>query len=413
MSKKTDHEALFKAHAPYLIGCRLVAAGQHERGIPLLRQAITHNPSFSQGYVDLSAALHATSHWTEAIDICEQGIAVDEMFTRLHKQLIQSLIAKQGIKGALDYFQLQRRDPRPLQIEPDEILCCLVARNEAARLPFWFSYYRQLGVNRFFVIDNGSTDRSVPFLLQQPDVHVWVTNYSYRKAAYGVAWFELLMQIYGQNHWVLLLDADELFVYAGSEHRSLSLFCQNLTKLGKTAVTGLLIDAYSDKPLANTIYQEGDDFRDVCPFFDYPTYHRRKQLGQYEVYMGGVRERVFPNHGYNYVLSQAPLMYYKKETLIPVGPHQAHVPQAEIAHDACSLMHFKFFSSFLAYIDQEVEREEHAAGASQYKGYLHQVKQDQKINLYDSTVSLRYENTNQLERLGILVSEPGRDLGND
>jgi len=37
-------------------------------------------------------------------------------------------------------------------------------RNEALRLPYFLEYYRALGVDQFFIVDNGSTDGTAELL---------------------------------------------------------------------------------------------------------------------------------------------------------------------------------------------------------------------------------------------------------
>ena len=82
--------------------------------------------------------------------------------------------------------ELRRVFDRTDQIKPDDILLFSTQRNEKVRLPFFLDYYRDMGVSHFFFVDNDSTDGSVEYLSQQPDVSVWLTRASYKKSRYGV-----------------------------------------------------------------------------------------------------------------------------------------------------------------------------------------------------------------------------------
>ena len=62
---------------------------------------------------------------------------------------------------------------------PTDIVAVIVARNEALRLPDCLSHHRRLGVKRFAIIDNGSTDESQDFLLTQPDVDIFYIHSGY------------------------------------------------------------------------------------------------------------------------------------------------------------------------------------------------------------------------------------------
>ncbi len=51
-----------------------------------------------------------------------------------------------------------------------------VLRNEMHRIPFFLKYYRDIGVDHFFFIDNGSSDGFIEFAEQQPDCSIWYTE---------------------------------------------------------------------------------------------------------------------------------------------------------------------------------------------------------------------------------------------
>ena len=74
---------------------------------------------------------------------------------------------------------LQRIDSRPFDEGPGEIRAFLTVRNEALRLPSTLRHCRELGVHRFFVVDNGSTDGTLELLAGEADVHVFTIVDSY------------------------------------------------------------------------------------------------------------------------------------------------------------------------------------------------------------------------------------------
>ena len=47
---------------------------------------------------------------------------------------------------------------RTSEIRPNDILLFCTMRNEDVRLPFFLRYYRDLGVDHFLFVDNGSDD---------------------------------------------------------------------------------------------------------------------------------------------------------------------------------------------------------------------------------------------------------------
>ncbi|MGE3623448.1 MAG: glycosyltransferase family 2 protein, partial [Bdellovibrionales bacterium] len=118
-----------------------------------------------------------------------------------------------------------------------ECRAIFVTRNEAQRLPWLLRYYRGLGVDRFFVVDNGSTDGSVDFLLRQKDCHVFVTHDSYTESGFGHSWQQIVLDMYGEDNWWLIVDADEVFVYPDSETVPLPQFTHYLDSLGAQGVS--------------------------------------------------------------------------------------------------------------------------------------------------------------------------------
>ena len=66
--------------------------------------------------------------------------------------------------------ELTRVANRTAQIKRDDILVFCTQRNERIRLPYFLKYYREMGVGHFFFVDNDSTDGSLDYLAEQPDV---------------------------------------------------------------------------------------------------------------------------------------------------------------------------------------------------------------------------------------------------
>lgn len=77
--------------------------------------------------------------------------------------------------------ELSRIANRTDQIRKDDILMFSTLRNEKLRLPYFLHYYREMGVNHFFFVDNDSNDGSLDYLADQPDVSVWHTRSSYKR----------------------------------------------------------------------------------------------------------------------------------------------------------------------------------------------------------------------------------------
>src|SRR5690349_8804254 len=125
---------------------------------------------------------------------------------------------------------ITRLDTQDIPDDLSEIRLFAVMKNESLRVPYFLRYYRRLGVKRFFIIDNDSDDGMTEYLLQQSDCAVFHTKGSYAHSRAGLAWLNPLMDRFGADRWVILADADELFVYPGSEGKPLHQLCDWLDR---------------------------------------------------------------------------------------------------------------------------------------------------------------------------------------
>jgi len=148
---------------------------------------------------------------------------------------------------------LRKLDRRPVPDIEDEIRAFMVVRNEVDLLPANLAHHRALGVARFFVVDNGSLDGSVDYLLSEPDVHVFQTLASYQQARAGIDWVEILLHGYGRDRWCLVLDGDEHLVYPDSDSVRLPAFCRELARRGLNCLATLFIDLYTSRAIGRCV----------------------------------------------------------------------------------------------------------------------------------------------------------------
>lgn len=369
------------------------------------RTVLDHDPNHVAALMELGILLLEQQYYSEAEHIFIRFCERQPNDPRGHKGLLAALSGQDALEKAFIYYRLERKDKLATPLRPTDIFCCIAVRNELPRLPFFLEFYRERGVNRFFFIDNGSSDGSVEFLLSHPDVNVWSSPLSFKQADFGAAWYEVLLRSFAVGHWVLLVDADELLVYPDFEAKSLQTLCRDLEQQNKRAFDAVLLDMYSDRTIADTHYQAGQSFIEICPYFDREFCSRtiesagpfKNQTG----FFGGVRQRIFGKEG-NYYLSKVPLIKYGTDCLLSGGQHWTNLPRPLIADDSGCLLHFKFFADFGAYVREQVVREEHYDNATQYKEYLAKIDSCSHIKLFDSRYSIRFTNSRQLVEMGIM-----------
>jgi glycosyltransferase involved in cell wall biosynthesis len=323
----------------------------------------------------------------------------------------------------------------------------MVVRNEAARLPHVLAYHRALGVERFFVADNGSTDGGLDYLAAQPDCHLYRAEGSFGLANCGMDWIDAMAARHGEGNWCLFVDADELFTYPHAETLSLGAFCAHLDARGDEGVFALLLDMYPRGPLAGAQYRPGTPFLDLCPHHD-PDYAIRRKIplrpGGSGFLMveavGGPRLRCFyPELAEAGPYRIARLRALRALRLHPLGrklgldrlrlgaaipPDLTKVPLIKgapgrrwttnhrttplrVSPVRGALLHFKFFADFHARAESEASRGEHWDGGNEYARYRARLAADPGMTLFHPR-SETFRSTARLVELGIMAST--RDL---
>ncbi len=304
---------------------------------------------------------------------------------------------------------LERCDQRSLIFPVNAILCFACVRNEALRLPYFIEYHRHLGINRFLIVDNGSRDGTLEFLMGQHDIHVFRTGESYASANYGMAWLNALLATYGVGHWCLTLDADELLIYPHSESLDLRRLTRYLEWHQSNGLKTFMLDMYADKPILQTVYSAGTSLLTACPYFDADTYH---EVGKDGVPIrGGPRHRLFwqgrAMQKPSPVLKKIPLVKWRKELHYAASTHA--ISDVKLSQLTGALMHFKLLSDFYESASREVDRKEHWDGAAQYKAYRDGLEEATNISAIGSH-SRKYSDSIQLVALGLMQMPPDFEL---
>jgi Glycosyl transferase family 2 len=305
----------------------------------------------------------------------------------------------------LSVDSLKRIDDKAVINKTDEIRLFAISRNESLRLPYFFEYYQNLGVDSFFIIDNNSSDDSIEILKQQENTHLYSTADNYKNHWF---WMEHLLETFGKNYWCIVVDIDELFSFPHSEHFDLKELVYYLEKVEKsTAINSFLLDVYSDKSLKSINYHQGSNPVDVLNYFDceynviYSPFIDQKtnKLFYQKSFTGGMRVRVFGQTINVNTLSKVSLFKYNPETYLHVGMHALN--GCVMSNLQGVVFHTKFLSDFIAEVEEESQRGEHYDNAYFYKHYEKRLKEDTNISFHDA-FSIKYIDSKQLVDLGMM-----------
>ncbi|APE45176.1 glycosyl transferase family 2 [Sulfitobacter alexandrii] len=305
--------------------------------------------------------------------------------------------------------ELKRVANRTGQIRPDDLLLFCTQRNEGIRLPYFLDYYRDMGIGHFFFVDNDSTDGSLDYLADQPDVSVWSTTASYKRARFGVDWLNWLARKYAHGHWALTVDPDEFLIYPFCDTRPLRALTDWLDASSIKSFSAMLLDMYPKGRLDEQPYHPGQNPMEIAAWFDSGNYTiSRNHLFTNLWIQGGPRARVFfpetPEKAP--ALNKVPLVKWDRRytyvssthMLLPRGLNQVY---DEWGGEKASgvLLHAKFIDTFGAKAAEELERSQHYAGSVEYKAYAERLKEDPQLWCKWSE---RYINWRQLEILGLM-----------
>lgn len=123
---------------------------------------------------------------------------------------------------------------------------CAVIHDEMFFLPAFLAHYRAMGVERFALLDDASTDGTAEYLAGQPDCVRLTSDMRYfdeidgRRALHS--WRQALMDRFCAGRWGLFADADEFL--ALPDGMDLPAMIARLEARGAASVWGAMIDMY-------------------------------------------------------------------------------------------------------------------------------------------------------------------------
>lgn len=299
-------------------------------------------------------------------------------------------------------FTLTRMDERDLPDNSQEIRALIVVQNEKKRLTWLLTYYRKMGVDRFLVVDNDSSDGTTEYLLAQPDVHVWHTSDSYGESKYGRYWLDEIRAKHGCGHWCLVVDADEILVFPRSEYITLKDLVSYMEAYGYRGLFTFMLDMYPSGPLSQAVLEENQDFTEVADHFDVGPYFVMPSENFPRVGVnGGLRRRMFfqsgmKGRGPN--LRKVPLIQWQDGDSYTSAHSCSPVQLADITG---VILHFKYFSDFHEKVAIEAGRKEHANMGMEYSIYLDAISETPEVSFL-SELSRKYSSTTELVKLQLL-----------
>ena len=307
------------------------------------------------------------------------------------------------------HFSLRSVLDNTSNIKQGDILLFSTMRNESIRLPYFLSYYRSLGVSHFLIVDNDSDDGGREYLARQEDVSLWTTKASYRRSRFGVDWLNWLQRKYAHDHWSLVVDPDELFVYPFCDTRPIRALTDWLESSGVRSFGAMLLDMYPKGRIDAVSYKAGQDPVEIASWFDPGNYVIERNPSYWNLWIqGGPRARMFfpdlPKKAP--ALNKIPLVKWDKKYAYVSSTHTLLPRGLNLTYDQWGgekasgvLLHTKFLDTFGDKATEELERKQHYSGSVEYKAYAEKIQVDPDLWC---NWSEKYINWRQLEILGLM-----------
>lgn len=263
-----------------------------------------------------------------------------------------------------DFYEARLTCLKSIDVQQGEPIVVGAVRDDLIKIKEIINHYRRLGVKYFAFVDNGSTDGTREFLMEQDDVILFVTDMKYNGRR-KTMWINHMITKLGQNRWYLMIDSDECFVYPHYEEVSLKEYTNRLLDKDITEEKSLLIEVYPKGDLFDDLRSDANFMNEYCWFdgdSDYYIYDMEKKTVS-----GGLHARVFNTEDAN---KTKVVLFYAEKGRFPTGSHDIYpIYENTDARFGSILLHYKFLRCDLTKINRIIEEKTYAHGSAIYQQY--------------------------------------------
>lgn len=305
---------------------------------------------------------------------------------------------RKGIVTCEHFCNEQLKQITNNNLKNSNLIVVCVVKNELERIAKWLDYYRKMGVKAFAVFDDNSDDGTRNYLLEQPDVELFIGTHDYTTID-KIVWINMIIAIYGYNKWYLIVDSDELFTYKNMENIKIDKYVKTLKSSHVVIEPSMMLDMYSDSNIFSV--SSNDEYEKMCCYFDNDGYYIKK-TSEANYIVGGVRERIFNDTNFQClpVLSKKALMFITRNTFL----YTAHTVYPFKYNYDCNftsvLRHYKFLKEDYKNYVERVAKNNFYNASSEYRAYLNLYNKNTLINLKNSK-SLKWKDSNSINEIKV------------
>ncbi len=275
------------------------------------------------------------------------------VINQLQEQVVR---AHEWIPGGIRHLH----GPAALEYARDEVVVLCIGRDAELWINSFIEHHLELGARHVFYLDNGSSDATVDLASRFQRVSVFATEVSFGHFEVGLR--RWLTRTFAWNRWSIYCDVDELFDYPCSDLLSLRDLLGYLDHHRYKAVTGQMLDLFSEKPFSELNSSPDDSLKEKYRFYDLsdlvPTrdvyWIRDGQLDSREIVcnFGGIRKRFFGDDCL--LLTKHPLVF--ADDSVGLYTYDGHfMTGAPVADISTVLLHYKYVDSLAERARKSVE----------------------------------------------------------
>ena len=278
-----------------------------------------------------------------------------------------------------------------------------VVCNELEVLPDFLRHHRAGGVERFAIVDDGSTDGSRELLGDQPDVEIYAADERYAGVT-SLAWFHRLVQDLGPDRWYVQADADEQLVFDRWEQGGVEGLVRDAERAGVRRVRGALVDRYAVTPVFAPGPLGDRTLSTAFPLFDAGSSYAEVDATVGVCRRGGPRRRMAPDSPLDPELTKLPVFRLGPDETV-ANSHAIHPYDGNFGPCVIGINHYKFTAGFAGKIERALRDRAYWNESAEYEWYAQALRDRPDLSLVNPT-SREYRGPGDLVAAGVIDPYP-------
>ena len=191
---------------------------------------------------------------------------MENISNQSHKTVERSLVLSQSKTSIATSSDMELQTPKTSNREKCKLSICAIMKNEGAYLEEWLEFHKLVGVERFYLYNNYSTDNTLDILAPYiENCEVVLKNWSVKHGQQMKAYNHFLQNYKNESKWIAFIDLDE-FLFP-TEKNDLREILEEFSDVPAVGINWLIFgtSGYQKKPeglqIENFTKRAKEDFK--------------------------------------------------------------------------------------------------------------------------------------------------------